>query len=74
MNTAPKSRSYSKVPGIPENAQFDALVYLYDLYPTLAELAGVPAPKGIDGFSLVNILNGTSMKSGLPYLLHTVIQ
>jgi arylsulfatase A-like enzyme len=48
-----------KGPGIPENAQFDALVYLYDVYPTLSELAGVPAPEGIDGISLVNILNGT---------------
>jgi arylsulfatase A-like enzyme len=48
-----------KGPGIPENAQFDAFVYLYDLYPTLAELAGVPSPEGIDGFSLVDILNGT---------------
>jgi arylsulfatase A-like enzyme len=48
-----------KGPGIPENAQFDALVYLYDVYPTLSELAGVPAPEGIHGISLVNILNGT---------------
>lgn len=48
-----------KGPGIPENAQFDAFVYLYDLYPTLAELAGVPSPEGIDGFSLVDVLNGT---------------
>ena len=48
-----------KGPGIPENAQFDALVYLYDVYPTLAELAGVPSPEEIDGKSLLNILNGT---------------
>lgn len=48
-----------KGPGIPENEQFDAFVYLYDLYPTLAELAGVPSPESIDGFSLVDILNGT---------------
>ena len=48
-----------KGPGIPDNKRFDAFVYLYDLYPTLAELAGIPPPEGIDGLSLVNILNGT---------------
>uniref|UniRef100_UPI003593054F sulfatase-like hydrolase/transferase n=1 Tax=Aquiflexum sp. TaxID=1872584 RepID=UPI003593054F len=48
-----------KGPGIPENEHFDAFVYLYDLYPTLAELAGIPPPEGIDGLSLSNVLNGT---------------
>jgi arylsulfatase A-like enzyme len=48
-----------KGPGIPKDTEFDALVYLYDLYPTLSELAGLPKPAGIDGMNLVNILNGT---------------
>lgn len=48
-----------KGPGIPKDTEFDALVYLFDLYPTLSELAGLPEPAGIDGMNLVNILNGT---------------
>jgi len=47
-----------KGPGVPENETFDALVYLYDLYPTLAELAGIPKPAQVDGKSLVPILEG----------------
>lgn len=47
-----------KGPGVPENETFDALVYLYDLYPTLAELAGLPKPAQVDGKSLVPILEG----------------
>lgn len=49
-----------KGPGIPKDTEFDALVYLYDLYPTLSELAGLPKPAGIDGLNLVNVLNGTA--------------
>src|SRR3546814_642416 len=52
-----------KGPGIPENKEFDALAYLYDLYPTLTELAGIPPArladgKSLDGESLVPVLQG----------------
>jgi arylsulfatase A-like enzyme len=47
-----------KGPGIPENETFDAMVYLYDLYPTLSELAGLPKPAQVDGESLAPILHG----------------
>ncbi|MFC5624388.1 sulfatase-like hydrolase/transferase [Algoriphagus winogradskyi] len=47
-----------KGPGVPKNETFDAMVYLYDLYPTLSELAGLPKPNQVDGKSLAPILKG----------------
>jgi arylsulfatase A-like enzyme len=47
-------------PGIPEGKVSDALVYLFDLFPTLAELCGLPKPIEIDGESLAPIIDGTS--------------
>jgi arylsulfatase A-like enzyme len=54
-------------PGIPENLGSDALVYLFDLYPTLAELCGLPGPEEIDGESLVPVITGkvTDIRSSL---------
>jgi arylsulfatase A-like enzyme len=45
-------------PGIPQGKQSDAMCYLFDVFPTLGELAGVPAPEGSEGKSLVPILRG----------------
>jgi len=45
-------------PGIPKNEVRDALVYLYDIFPTLADLCGLPAPEGIDGKVLAPVLMG----------------
>lgn len=45
-------------PGIPKNQIRDAMVYLYDIYPTLADLCVLPAPKGIDGISFTKVLTG----------------
>jgi arylsulfatase A-like enzyme len=45
-------------PGIPENKTTDALVYHYDLFPTLCELAGAAIPEAVDGQSLTPILRG----------------
>jgi len=36
-------------PGLPEGKRSDALVYLYDLLPTLGGLCGVPGPAGSEG-------------------------
>jgi arylsulfatase A-like enzyme len=44
-------------PGI-RTMRSDALVYLFDLYPTLCELAGVVRPEGLEGASLVPVLKG----------------
>jgi len=40
-------------PGIPEGVQSTAHCYLYDIYPTLCDLIGVPLPNTVEGQSLV---------------------
>src|SRR6056297_1052469 len=45
-------------PGISKNNVTDALVYLFDIYPTLAQLCGLPVPEGIDGENLNPVIRG----------------
>jgi arylsulfatase A-like enzyme len=45
-------------PGVPRGRQVDAFAYLLDVFPTLGELARVPAPEGSEGLSLVPVLDG----------------
>lgn len=45
-------------PGIPKNQSRDALLYLFDIYPTLAELCGITTPKNIDGINFNKVLLG----------------
>ncbi len=40
-------------PGVPKGRRSDAMCYLLDIFPTLGELAGVSAPNGNEGRSLV---------------------
>lgn len=49
-------------PGIPENQVKDALVYLYDLFPTLTDLAGLPTSESIDGLSLLPLISAQSQQ------------
>jgi arylsulfatase A-like enzyme len=56
-------------PGIPKDKITDALVYLYDLFPTLSDLCKLPAPKGIDGKDLTQVIKGDS--SGVRNALYT---
>lgn len=44
-------------PGIKPGAS-NALAYVHDLFPTLAALAGIPAPAGIEGASLAPVIHG----------------
>ena len=44
-------------PGI-AHRQSDAFVYLYDIFPTICELAGATVPASVDGKSLVPVLSG----------------
>jgi arylsulfatase A-like enzyme len=48
-------------PGI-RQGQSDALVYLFDLFPTLCDLAGAPVPPVVEGESLVPIIQGREWK------------
>ncbi|MBN1582256.1 MAG: sulfatase-like hydrolase/transferase [Anaerolineae bacterium] len=40
-------------PGIPQGKQSDAFCYLFDIYPTLCDLIGIPIPGTVEGKSLV---------------------
>lgn len=57
-------------PGIPKNEVRDALVYLYDIFPTLSDLCELPAPEGIDGKDYVPVLMGK--ENGIRTSLYTV--
>ncbi len=48
-------------PGV-SKGKSEALVYLMDLFPTLAELAGAKIPEGVEGKSLRPILTGKQTK------------
>jgi arylsulfatase A-like enzyme len=43
-------------PGIPRGRRSDALVYLLDVFPTLCDLTGTPAPASVEGLSLAPCL------------------
>ncbi|HYH64089.1 MAG TPA: sulfatase-like hydrolase/transferase [Urbifossiella sp.] len=45
-------------PGIPAGGRSAAFVYLFDLFPTVAEWCGVKPPAGVDGRSLVGVVEG----------------
>lgn len=48
-------------PGI-SKGESKALAYLFDVYPTLCELAGFPVPAGLDAKCLAPIIKGTQTK------------
>ncbi len=45
-------------PGIPADQRRDGFAYLLDIYPTLGELTGVPAPEGSEGKSQAAVIAG----------------
>lgn len=44
-------------PGIRRGVVSDSIVELIDVYPTLADLAGIPVPRDLDGASFVQLLD-----------------
>lgn len=48
-------------PGIP-HGKSDALVYLFDLFPTICDLAGTETPRAVEGRSLLPIIEGRRTK------------
>jgi arylsulfatase A-like enzyme len=46
-------------PNLPANKRSDAFVYLYDVFPTIFELAGLKTPDTVEGHSLVPIMKGS---------------
>lgn len=53
-------------PGIERNRACDRPVSLLDLYPTLVELAGLPARQGLSGRSFARLLRNPEIKWGAP--------
>ena len=47
-------------PGVPAGLRSEALLYLFDLYPTLLERAGVAVPRACAGHSLNTLLEGVT--------------
>jgi iduronate 2-sulfatase len=57
-------------PGIAKGAKTTGLVESVDVYPTLCELAGLPARPGLDGTSFVSVLKDprTDMKEAITHV------
>jgi choline-sulfatase len=58
FETALRTPLVIKVPGKTKGTKTDAITEYIDLYPSLAELAGLEVPKTVEGKSFVPILNG----------------
>jgi iduronate 2-sulfatase len=56
-------------PGLPAGLRTQAFLESVDLYPTIAELAGLKAPEGLDGLSQAEVLNDPA-KSVRSHITH----
>lgn len=50
-----KSPLFFSGPGIPQG-ETESLAYLFDIFPTVCDLAGVPVPSGLDGRSQASVI------------------
>jgi arylsulfatase A-like enzyme len=53
---------------IPSGELSHEIITFWDMLPTLAEVAGVEAPEGIDGISVLEVLKGDSQNANHDYL------
>lgn len=44
-------------PGIPQNIQSDAFVYLFDIYPTICDYLSINTPHTVNGKSFLDVIN-----------------
>lgn len=49
-------------PGVPQGKKSDALVYLFDLFPTVCDAAGLAIPKPCEGATLMPVVRGEKAK------------
>ncbi len=49
-------------PGLPKGKRSDALVYLFDIFPTVCDLTGLPIPESVEGKSLLPLIDGRAKK------------
>lgn len=49
-------------PGIPQKSRREAYCYLYDIYPTLCDIAGVEAPATVTGLSLEQTIHDPAVR------------
>ncbi len=47
-------------PGVPHNELRDGLVYIHDIFPTVAALAGLEAPPTVEGHSLIPFIENAA--------------
>ena len=45
-------------PGIPKGKRSDGFAYLFDIFPTICEISGIPVPESVEGRSLVPVITG----------------
>ena len=75
MNSFGKSTNFEdavRVPFMIKSPKYksgiaNSIIELVDLYPTLAELAGLETPSGLDGQSFVNVLKGSETGKSAAY-------
>jgi arylsulfatase A-like enzyme len=60
-------------PGIPKGQTRDGMVYLYDLFPTFCDLAGLTTPDSVEGSSLLPLLAGADI-TARSILYHAYVQ
>ena len=57
-------------PGIAHNHSTDAFVYLFDIFPSLLDLLGIPIPETVDGKSFAPLLREIEAKSKITKYSH----